>query len=148
MADKLNPASDYQAKFSLQFCLAALALQGDVNLDTFTDTLVHDPRVLALARRVTFEPDPTQPYPRQYTAELVVTTRDGRRLSRTESATRGSLERPISAEDVRQKFEANARRALSSERVAALERAVLDLTDVPDVTALLDLAMPAEVSVG
>ena len=54
----------------------------------------------------------------------------------------------MSAEDVRQKFEANARRALSSERVAALERAVLDLTDVPDVTALLDLAMPAEVSVG
>jgi 2-methylcitrate dehydratase PrpD len=138
--EKLEPATDYQAKFSLQFCLAALALRGDVTLDTFQPAAVRDPDILALARRVSFEADPSQPYPRQYTARLAVTTRDGRRLRRAESATRGSLERPMTAQEVQAKFWSNARRALLEARIDALEEQVLRLETLPDVTALLDLA--------
>jgi 2-methylcitrate dehydratase PrpD len=144
--EKLRPANEYQAKFSLQFCLAALALHGDLTLDTFQAATVHDPQVLALARRVTFEPDPSQPYPRQYTASLVVTTRDGRRLTRVESATRGSLERPMSTDEVRQKFRSNAARAVDEERIAALEEMVLQLETLPDISALVDLAVVKELS--
>jgi 2-methylcitrate dehydratase PrpD len=146
--EKLQPASDYQAKFSLQFCLAALALQGDVTLDTFRADTVVEPAVLELARRVTFESDPSQPYPRQYTAALVVTTRDGRRLNRSESATRGSLEQPMSADDVIHKFQANAGRALSAEQVTRLQAATLELEALPDIGALVDLAVAREVAVG
>jgi 2-methylcitrate dehydratase PrpD len=144
--EKLRPANDYQAKFSLQFCLAALAIQGDLTLDTFQAATVEDPAILALARRVTFEADPSQPYPRQYTASLVVTTRDGQGLARTESATRGSLERPMSGEEVRQKFRSNAARALGEERIAALEQSILRLEDVPNVSELGDLAAVKEPS--
>ena len=139
-AEKLQPANEYQAKFSLQFCLAALAIQGDLTLDTFQSTTVQDPQILGLARRVTFEPDPSQPYPRQYTACLVVTTRDGRRLSRVESATRGSLERPMTTDEVRQKFRSNAARALEQEHIALLEERALSLETLPDVTELLELS--------
>jgi 2-methylcitrate dehydratase PrpD len=138
--EKLRPANEYQAKFSLQFCLAALALHGDLTLDTFQAATVHDPQVLALARRVTFEPDPSQPYPRQYTASLVVTTRDGRRLSRVESATRGSLERPMSTEEVRQKFRSNAARALEEASTPELEHMILRLEGLSNVGELLEMA--------
>jgi 2-methylcitrate dehydratase PrpD len=95
---------------------------------------------------VTFEPDPSQPYPRQYTASLVVTTRDGRRLTRVESAPRGSLERPMSTDEVRQKFRSNAARAVDEERIAALEEMVLQLETLPDISALVDLAVVKELS--
>jgi 2-methylcitrate dehydratase PrpD len=144
--EKLRPANEYQAKFSLQFCLAALALGGDVTLHTFQPAAVEDPAILTLARRVTFEADPSQPYPRQYTASLVVTTRDGRRLARAESATRGSLERPMSAREIQDKFVANARRALEPERIAALEEHVFSLEALPNVSTLLDLAAMKEPS--
>ena len=141
VAEKLEPANEYQAKFSLQFCLAAVAIQGDLTLDTFQSAAVQDPSILALARRVTFEPDPSQPYPRQYTANLQVTTRDGRRLSRVESATRGSLERPMTPQEVQAKFWSNARRGLSDEsRIAALQEHVLRLESLPRIAAMLDLA--------
>jgi 2-methylcitrate dehydratase PrpD len=142
--EKLQPANEYQAKFSLQFCLAALAIQGELTLDTFQASTVQDPGILALARRVTFEPDPSQPYPRQYTASLVVTTRDGRRLLRVESATRGSLERPMTTDEVRQKFSSNAARALGTERIAELEHMILRLDGLSNVGELLKLAAVKE----
>jgi 2-methylcitrate dehydratase PrpD len=144
--EKLRPANEYQAKFSLQFCLAALAIQGDLTLDTFQPSAVQDPAILGLARRVTFEPDPSQPYPRQYTASLVVTTRDGRRLSRVESATRGSLERPMTGDDVRQKFHSNAARGPGRGRIAELEHVILRLEGLSNVGELLELAAMKEPS--
>jgi 2-methylcitrate dehydratase PrpD len=132
--EKLRPANEYQAKFSLPFCLAALAVRGRVDLDTFLPETVQDRNVLDVAQRVTCEPDPSQPYPRQYTAELVVTTRDGRRLDRSQE------EQPMSAEQVRDKFRANARRSLTETRIAALEEAILRIESLPHVSTLMDLS--------
>ena len=58
----LEPASvearaavDYEGKFSLQYSVAAMLVHGRVNLRTYQDDSLADERVLALARRVTYE---------------------------------------------------------------------------------------------
>jgi 2-methylcitrate dehydratase PrpD len=134
-AEKLRPATEYQAKFSLPFCLAAMAVRGEVTLATFRPGLVRDPAILALADRVTCEPDPSQPYPRQYTARLVVSTRDGQRLSRQEMRAR-----EVSPAEVRRKFQANAGRWLAPEAARAVEETVERLESLPDARLLLDQA--------
>jgi 2-methylcitrate dehydratase PrpD len=143
--EKLRPTSGYQAKFSLQFCLAALAMRGDVDLDTFRDQTARDMAILELAARVSYEADPGLPYPRAHAAVVTVTTRDGRQYRRAETANRGSLEHPMSAEDVRQKFRANAARAIDGARIDALEEAIMRLGDLPEAATVVECAAPEPV---
>ena len=142
VAEKIRPASEYQAKFSLQFCLAALALQGTVDIDTFRPETAHNAAILELAARITCEPDPSQPYPRRHTADLQVTTRDARRFSQTEAASRGGPDIPMTADEVRHKFRSNAERSLPVDRVQALERAILGLESLADTRRMLECALP------
>ena len=142
MQEKLRPTSGYQAKFSLQFCLAALAVRGDIDLDTFQPQAASDPSILDLAARVTYEADSNLPYPRAHAAVVIATTRDGQQYTRAETANRGSLENPMSADDVRQKFRANAARALESARIDTLEEAIMRLEDLPEARTIVDCAAP------
>ncbi|MCA1647063.1 MAG: MmgE/PrpD family protein [Chloroflexi bacterium] len=138
--EKLHPTSGYQGKFSLQFCLASLAIDGEVGLDTFRPEAAHDNRVLELADRVTYEADSSLPYPRAHAAVVMVTTRDGQQFTRAETANRGSLENPMSAEDVRRKFRANAARVLDPAGIDALENEIMQLEHLPEARTVVDCA--------
>jgi 2-methylcitrate dehydratase PrpD len=143
VGEKLRPANEYQAKFSLQFCLAALALRGTIDIDTFRPETARDPAILDLAARVSCAPDPSQPYPRRHTAELQLTTHDARSFSRSEAGNRGGPDMPMTSDEVRHKFRANAARSLPAERVQALEQSILALESLPDTRRILECALPA-----
>lgn len=63
LADKQRPASSYGAKFSLPCCIAVMLIRGHAGLEEFTDEAIHEPSVLALARKVRYELDSTIDYP-------------------------------------------------------------------------------------
>jgi 2-methylcitrate dehydratase PrpD len=50
--EKVAPRTEYQARASLPFCVAAILTEGRVDMDTFTPERVRAPGVLALAARV------------------------------------------------------------------------------------------------
>ncbi|HSS33110.1 MAG TPA: MmgE/PrpD family protein [Solirubrobacterales bacterium] len=52
---KLRPATPYEAKFSLPYCIGALLVRGELGLDSFTGEAIGDERVLDLAARVSYE---------------------------------------------------------------------------------------------
>jgi 2-methylcitrate dehydratase PrpD len=52
---KLRPATPYEAKFSLPYCIGALLVRGELGLDSFTEEAIADQRVLELAAKVTYE---------------------------------------------------------------------------------------------
>lgn len=52
------PRDLLQAKFSMQFCLAILLLEGKAGLDQFTDLKVRDKRIVDLMKRITLSVDP------------------------------------------------------------------------------------------
>ena len=60
---KRQPPNAYAAKFSTPFCIAAGFVLGHAGLSAFTEETVRDPRVLALAAKVGYVVDPTNPYP-------------------------------------------------------------------------------------
>jgi 2-methylcitrate dehydratase PrpD len=66
LLDKQRPASSYGAKFSLPYCIAVMLIIGRAGLEEFTDEAIHEPSVLALARKVRYELDSTIGYPRHF----------------------------------------------------------------------------------
>src|SRR5262249_11027876 len=54
-ANKARPRSEYEAKFSLPYSVAAYLVRGGVDVSTYTDEAIADEEVLALAAKVRYE---------------------------------------------------------------------------------------------
>lgn len=131
-ADKARPRTPYDAKFSLPYSIAAMLVRGSVGLDAYDEEAIADGRVLSLARRVRYEVVPFATFPKAFPGGARIALRDGRVLEAELLYQRGGPENPMSAEEVRAKFQANARLALGEESVERLERAVLALEGIDD----------------
>jgi 2-methylcitrate dehydratase PrpD len=134
--EKVTPRSEYQARASLPYCLAALLVDGRVDMQTFTPEAIGRPDVLALAARVVHreaaaartgaspppEPGGSPLEPGGFATAVEITLRDGQRLRGSVSA-----ERVAGPEAVRAKFARTAGRRLPADRAAALAAAVAGL---------------------
>jgi 2-methylcitrate dehydratase PrpD len=136
---KLRPRTPYDAQFSLPFSVAAAFVDGRVDLDTYTADHLGDPRVLALADRVTCRPDPNTTVPNGFPGWVRVRLADGRTLEAREPDGRGGPARPLPERAIVEKFRANAGRVLGASRVSEIERATLALDTLPDVRSLMPL---------
>lgn len=110
LAGKRRPANEYAAKFSTPFNIAVAFITGDAGPSAFTRETVDDPRVLALAAKVRYVVEPTNPYPRQYTGHIRMTLADGRIVEERQPHIRGGVHEPLSRADIERKFLGNAAR--------------------------------------
>jgi 2-methylcitrate dehydratase PrpD len=109
LADKQRPPNGYAAKFSTPYCVAAGFVRGGVGLDAFTDAAVRDSATLALAAKVRYRIDPTNPYPHNYTGHIRANLRDGRTIEERQPHMRGGAHEPLTRRDIEEKFALNAR---------------------------------------
>ncbi|HZM34013.1 MAG TPA: MmgE/PrpD family protein [Burkholderiales bacterium] len=123
---KRRPVSDYDAKFSLPFIIAASLIRGRFGLAELEESALKDPEILELAGKVTYEIDPQSSFPKHYCGEVIVRTSEGRALRRREQVNRGCADRPLSNAEIAAKFAENASYAGVS-GPARLARAILDL---------------------
>ena len=142
VAAKRRPVSDYDAKFSVQFVMAAAMERGRFTLDELEDEALEDARILALCDRVDYQPSNASLYPRYYSGEVVIHTRDGRELEHSEPINRGADERPLSAAEVEEKFMSNASRVLPTDQAAALGETIMGLPDASSVDELMARLTP------
>ena len=131
--------SEFGARFSLPFAVASLIGHGRSGLDNYDAASVADPRIQALARRVTVTEDPgfTRAFPRQQPTEVTVVFADGTEMAELAEFHRGEAEHPHPPNVVRQKFMDLVAPVWDRGRSAALYDRVLDLERVPDVAALI-----------
>ncbi len=100
-----EPKTGMQAKFSMEFILGAIIVDGSVGLDTFTDSMVADREVRHAMTKVDYAPFAKPPTDfSNVTTLLEVHLRDGRRLSSRADHALGSTEAPLSYEQVADKF--------------------------------------------
>ena len=135
VANKKKPASDYDAKFSTHYIVAACFRRGRFGLDELDDASLGDPEILDLAAKVECEVDPDSDFPRVYPGGIIVTTADGCEYAHHEPVNRGAAERALSGDDVVEKFFANAERVVSAARAREIADRVLDI-DNHDVRGL------------
>lgn len=140
---RLHPATTTQAQFSLPFAVASAIVGGRDALDLFGEDARNDRRVLTLAERVHHIADPTLPFPATYGGRVRMGTRSGRSIEIDELTNRGHPDRPLSDDELREKFLGNARgrldRRLARRALMRLER-LEDVDEISAVTALLRTA--------
>jgi 2-methylcitrate dehydratase PrpD len=107
LAAKQRPPNAYAAKFSQPYCIAAGFVLGHCGLEAFTEERVRDEHLHAVAAKVSYEIDPDNPYPDQFTGHVRVRLKDGRILEERQSHLRGGAHEPLSRADLEEKFRLN-----------------------------------------
>jgi len=137
-----QPENALQAKFSMEFCIAALLLYGNAGLSQFTDEVVNRPEVQAMVRRVRFyvNAEAEKAGYNKMTTIIDILLKDGRTISGRADFGKGSPADPMTYDDVAEKFldAANFARWPHA-KAAGIVDVVRKLEDLPDVRALTAL---------
>ncbi len=122
-----KPTSDYIAKFSVYYTLAAALIRGKCGFAELEAEALNDPAILALADRVIYDGDPESLFPKYFSGGAVITMKDGNTYTHVEKINRGAGERALTGEEITAKFIENAELACSPSRARELRDLVLDL---------------------
>ena len=136
-----EPTNELEAKFSIPFCLAILVLEGRGGIEQFTDEVVLRDDVREMMSRVTpYLHEGLEALGFQRIRSLVeVTLQDGTVLSQEAFSSRGTPERPMTREELADKFQDCARGLLSAEAQAQVLELVYGLDDLESVSQLTSL---------
>jgi 2-methylcitrate dehydratase PrpD len=136
-----RPTTGLQAKFSMEFCMAILLVDGKADQTKFTDAVVNRPDVQEMIGRVRFYTDPEAEragYDKMTTI-LKITLKDGRLITGRADFSKGSPTNPMSFEEVAEKFQGCAAFAswpkAKTARVIELVRNLENVSDVRTLTA-------------
>jgi 2-methylcitrate dehydratase PrpD len=137
-----RPKDSLQAKFSMEFCMAALLLYRKAGLSEFTDEVVNRPEVRSMIERVRFsvQPEAEAAGYNRMTTIIDIKLKDGRAISGRADFGKGSPQNPMTYDEVAAKFLDCAVFAkwptARSKAIVELVRGLEKVTDVRDLTAL------------
>lgn len=137
-----RPQDELQAKFSMEFCMAILLLDGKAGLPEFTDATTQRPDVKAMIEKVDFVVDDKAEKAgyHKMTTIIDITLADGRVIHGEADFGKGSPANPMSYDEVAVKFLENAayaglKRAIAEDVVAMVQ----DLERQPSIGRLMQL---------
>ena len=137
-----HPKTGLQAKFSMEFCMAILLLDGKADQTKFTDAVVNRNDVQKMIDRIHFGVDPEAEkagYDKMTTI-LKITLKDGRTISGGADFGKGSPTNPMTYDEVAEKFRGCAAFAeWPSAQANQIIELVRKLEDVPDIRTLTAL---------
>ena len=140
-----DPRTPLQAKFSVQYAVARALLDGAVRLGHFEGDAPMQPEIRALLARTTAaaHPDMADDSPHQFSAEVRVTLKDGRVLSRRiDNLVGRGGDQPLSADELWEKFSDCGVRALPGQDLPRLFEELQRLETIGDIGDLVRLMVP------
>ncbi|MBG9387448.1 MmgE/PrpD family protein [Caenimonas aquaedulcis] len=135
-----RPTNELQAKFSMEFCMAILLLEGRAGLGEFTDEVVLRPDVKAMIEKIDFvvDKDAEAAGYHKMTTIIDIEMADGRKISGRSDFGKGSPADPMSYEEVANKFRENAAYAKFPEKQAeSVVAMVRELETLPSIDKLM-----------
>ena len=145
---KRRPKVSIDAKYSIPFTTAVMMAKGNVTLHDYTEEGLRDPRVLAMADKVSYRPAAEPPAGRGGSADVSKTsveivTKDGRVLSHRPDGVPGDPKYPVGWERLEAKFRdcvsfsAKPVPARNVDRAAEMIRDLENISDARQVVGLL-----------
>lgn len=125
-----KPTQGFRGKFSIDYVLGAMLLDGRVDLDSFTDEYCNAPRMRASLDKVQVNVHaewPNDAASRRNTP-VTITMNDGRTFTRTVDKVRGSPGNPMRRDELVGKYRSCASRVLKGERLGR-SIAILEMLD-------------------
>lgn len=136
-----RPTDALQAKFSMEFCLAILLLDGEAGLGAFTDEKVRRVDVQDMITRIRFDPyQHREPDYTNVTTLLEIRLADGRVVDGRSDFAKGSARNPMTRADVTEKVvQCAAHAGWPEHKTALVVDAVANLAGSPNVSDLVSL---------
>jgi 2-methylcitrate dehydratase PrpD len=135
-----RPTTGLQAKFSLEYCIAAALTDGELTLNHFTDEKVLSPEIQDLIPKVKYSfpselANTTGPYdlPRTVTIKLS----DGKTFSKSVKVCKGQPGNPMSKEELHGKFRDCAKRVLPVDEITKVLNSISTLEQTTDISELM-----------
>lgn len=140
ITDNPTPQTVYEAKFSMQFCVALALIYGQSDIYAFTEERMDDPAIMQLMRHISLvkDDDIDRQYPEKWGTKLIVTFYDGREREFATDYPKGDPENPVSEDDLVQKFHILAKDMEVATRGKLIDT-ILNLEDVPNVRELMSI---------
>jgi 2-methylcitrate dehydratase PrpD len=143
LTGKAAPKTGLEGKFSVFHAAATALLRGDGSPTAFTDEVVNDPEIVALRQKVKADTDRSI---HEDQVELVVTLKGGRRVEKRVEHAIGSLDRPLSREELERKFVNQTAPILGEAAATRLLGEAWRLPELQDAAAIARLSVPEAVS--
>ncbi|MBU1207942.1 MAG: MmgE/PrpD family protein [Proteobacteria bacterium] len=135
-----SPQTGLEAKFSLQYNLAAALLDGKITIDTFHEEKIPRPKVKEAMKKIKLEIHPE--VPADYTQcfhPVTVKLKNGRTFTRRIDAPKGHWENPLTYEELLAKYRNNAHLVLPpdlTERSIGLMQKLEELEGIEELAAI------------
>ncbi len=136
LCGKTEPRVGLEGKFSIYHCIAMGFLENAAGPAQFTDELVNRPDAVELRRKVRATADPSLA---EAQARLVLRLPEGREVEVFVPAASGTLENPMSDDDLTRKFRALAEPIVGAGAAGEIASIVWALEEAPDVRRLVEL---------
>lgn len=132
---KYDPQTRETADHSLPYCLAAVAADGGVYPNSFSDTKLKDPRIRELLGKieVVANDEIDAMFPGTKRAIATIDTLDGRRFVETVDHAKGSPQNPLDDDELIAKFRANSEGVIDTARQDAIIEATWGFDACADV---------------
>jgi len=127
-----------RGKFAINYVVALALLDGKLEIETFTDEKVNQPKVQEALSKVNVIVDDSIPEPGPF-CPVTVEMKNGTRHSYTARIAKGDPRNPMSESEVLEKFRGNARTVISENQSEELISAVLNLEGFDNVGRLASL---------
>ena len=140
-----DPQSTYDAKFSVQYCLARALIDRKVAVEHFERDAYKDPEVRRVTALVQAAPYTTEQFPAEnhFGAEVKVTLRGGTVVgAKVDQPAGRTSANALPQERLREKFENCANRVIPAGATAAVYAAIVDLEKLADVRVVNNAMVP------
>jgi 2-methylcitrate dehydratase PrpD len=138
VAGNPDPRTEFEAKFSLSYCVAAALELGGVRLAAFSEESLRNPAIRSLVQRTTVEADPEldEGFPSRRRARVTLRLVDGATVSVTRNTRKGDPDDPLSDADLRDKFDDLVVPVLGGEATARLAEQLWSVRRAEGVSSL------------
>jgi 2-methylcitrate dehydratase len=138
---KYEPKTKETADHSLPYCIAVAVCKGNVLPSDFEDDALTDPFVWEMLPKIKVVADPEIDglFPKVKRAIATITTADGQSYTVQEDHAKGRAERPLSDEELIDKFRANASHAMSEGAMDKVVDATFELEQASSVGEYMKL---------
>ncbi len=135
-----EPTQGFRGKFSLDYVLAAMLLDGRVDLDSFSDAYCNSPGMRAAIGKVKINAHDEWPDDAvsRRNAPVTIAMKDGRKFTKAVSKVRGSPGNPMTREELLGKYRGCASRVLDETRLARSIAALENLEKLATAREVMD----------
>jgi 2-methylcitrate dehydratase PrpD len=138
VAGNPDPRTEFEAKFSIAYCVAAALWLGSVRLAAFSEESLHHPGIRRLLPRTTIIADPEldQDFPARRRAHVTLRMVDGSTHTRHRDTRKGDPDDPLTDSEMQTKFDELAGPVLGAKGAQRLAMQLWDLRHRDSIVGL------------